>query len=792
MLPAPLQRLMSAVREGISYGFMSGLIVLFLILIGFPIRIENLALFSLFFVMFIVAGRLVRKFYDQGPAYLVKNVITMGAVTALMLFLFMSLINRWQTDGVDVKKYFDSINLKAISVLTGVPEAELHPNPPRNPLTGDYPEGAQLRTDPMRLTFDSNTALHLKLGLAKSAWADVNLVIGGFYGFLIVLVGSAFLGGVVAWLMIFTEIGRRRAALNARFADNPVSHWLVMLMPLLLFAFLWLTVSQNGNDPVIRIKENRQELQLLVGFGMILFGLIAVRVAEPTDWKLNYPLRLGIVIGVIGVLTALGIGRIVNDNLYIVATSGSPRGSEAITIALLVGLAAILIGQNAIALRNPARFETQFAGSIALMILFLMPMFLDQYQNDVMTLVGINILLGLGLNIVVGYAGLLDLGYVAFFALGSYTYAFLSSNQQNYDNSGESLGYKFAGNDDMVIRMAALITITVIVTAVVLTIGLTLWRRRQLHQVQRVAARPRLIDVPERPTAGVTLLLTVIAVSVSLIVAALLGRTAFYDNLFGGASPFLVGLVAGVVVSGLSGIALGIPVLRLRGDYLAIVTLGFGEIIRLLFNNLRDYTGGPQGVLQIPRPLPEDASGSVTYLIIVYLVFLGAGLVAFFSSRLKNSRTGRAWAAMKSDEDIAQSMGVNLVQSKLMAFAIGATFAGVGGVLFAARQRNIFPKDFNLEVSIEVLSLVIIGGMGSIPGVIMGAIALIGVPEVLRELSQYRILAFGALLVTMVIIRPEGLLPAPSPQMRAKAHALVHGEAPPDDDESLPREDDES
>lgn len=128
---------------------------------------------------------------------------------------------------------------------------------------------------------------------------------------------------------------------------------------------------------------------------------------------------------------------------------------------------------------------------------------------------------------------------------------------------------------------------------------------------------------------------------------------------------------------------------------------------------------------------------------------------------------------MKSDEDIAQSMGVHLVQSKLAAFAIGAAFAGIGGVLFAARQRNIFPNDFRLDVSIEVLSLVIIGGMGSIPGVIMGAIALIGVPEVLRELSTYRILVFGALLVTMVIIRPKGLLPAPTLQLQERARALA-------------------
>ncbi len=133
---------------------------------------------------------------------------------------------------------------------------------------------------------------------------------------------------------------------------------------------------------------------------------------------------------------------------------------------------------------------------------------------------------------------------------------------------------------------------------------------------------------------------------------------------------------------------------------------------------------------------------------------------------------------MRSDEDIAESMGIHLVQTKLTAFATGAALAGVGGVLFAARQRNIYPSDFNLEVSIQVLSLIIIGGMGSIPGVIMGAIVLIGVPEVLRELSTYRILVFGALLVAMVIIRPSGLLPEPPTQLQARARALVHKHPP--------------
>ena len=197
----------------------------------------------------------------------------------------------------------------------------------------------------------------------------------------------------------------------------------------------------------------------------------------------------------------------------------------------------------------------------------------------------------------------------------------------------------------------------------------------------------------------------------------------------------------------------------MRGDYLAIVTLGFGEIIRLIMNNQTELTGGAQGILQIQ---PPEIFGFVinTPLRFYYLIFIGAVLVAFVTARLNNSRIGRAWIAMREDEDVAQAMGINTVNYKLLAFATGAAFAGLAGLIFAARQRNIFPADFGLLVSIEALSLIIIGGMGSIPGVIAGAVALKGLPELLRALQEYRLLIYGALLVVMMLVRPEGLLPS--------------------------------
>lgn len=222
---------------------------------------------------------------------------------------------------------------------------------------------------------------------------------------------------------------------------------------------------------------------------------------------------------------------------------------------------------------------------------------------------------------------------------------------------------------------------------------------------------------------------------------------------------FWVGLPVAFLLGAFTGVLLGTPVLKMRGDYLAIVTLGFGEIIRLLVLNLRDYTGGPGGVLKIPSPVLFGLDlGSP--MGILYLTMAIGVLVTVITLRLHDSRLGRAWVALREDEDVAEAMGINLVSIKLLAFGAGASFAALGGAIYAARQVNIFPDNFALDVSINVLSLIIIGGIGSIEGVVLGSIALIGLPEILRSVAEYRIIAFGALLVVMMIIRPEGFLPS--------------------------------
>ena len=310
---------------------------------------------------------------------------------------------------------------------------------------------------------------------------------------------------------------------------------------------------------------------------------------------------------------------------------------------------------------SPTRQRTVKISSLLLLfiLLLVLPQIFGLFLSEVLTIVGLYVLLGLGLNIVVGFAGLLDLGYVAFFAIGAYTVAVLTS-----------------------------------------------------------------------PELG------------------------FFHLSFWEALPFAIFM--GVI----SGVLLGIPVLKMRGDYLAIATLGFGEIIRILVLSdfLRPWLGGAQGIGKIPKA----HIGSIEFATpqqIYYLIFAGCLLVGFISWRLRDSRLGRAWMAVREDEDAAQAMGINLVSTKLLAFATGAAFSALSGAIFASKLGSVYPHSFNVMISINILCLIIVGGMGSIPGVLVGAIALVGLPELLREFAEYRLLVYGAALVAMMILRPEGLWP---------------------------------
>lgn len=288
------------------------------------------------------------------------------------------------------------------------------------------------------------------------------------------------------------------------------------------------------------------------------------------------------------------------------------------------------------------------------LVLFLMilPLFLNNYYIDVLTLAGLYAVLALGLNISVGLAGLLDLGYIAFYAIGAYAYALMSTK-----------------------------------------LGVSFW-----------------LAMP----------------------------------------------IGGLFASGI-GFLLGIITLRLRGDYLAIVTLGFIQIVHLILNNWDSLTGGPNGILGIARP-------SIAFLkfnqpIHFYYLILGiAVLTAVVITRLNNSRIGRAWIAMREDEIAAEAMGIDTTRMKCLAFSLGAFWGGLAGVFFAGKFAFVSPESFTFFESIFVLAMIVLGGMGSIPGAIIGAMILIILPEILRGLASYRMLVFGATLVAMMIFRPQGLI----------------------------------
>ncbi len=234
-------------------------------------------------------------------------------------------------------------------------------------------------------------------------------------------------------------------------------------------------------------------------------------------------------------------------------------------------------------------------------------------------------------------------------------------------------------------------------------------------------------------------------------------------------------------LSGLAGILLGFPVLRLRGDYLAIVTLGFGEIIRILLNNLDTYTNGPNGIDDIPAPTlfniafvkrPDEGmlafhkffdvkySSEYRIIFVYFVIFIMVLLTLFLVNRLLRMPVGRAWEALREDEIACKSLGLNLTLIKLSAFAIGAFFAGSAGAFFAAKQGFINPESFTFIESAIILAIVVLGGMGSQIGVILAAIALTVIPEMAREYADYRMIIFGAVMVLMMTWRPQGLIPA--------------------------------
>ncbi len=267
--------------------------------------------------------------------------------------------------------------------------------------------------------------------------------------------------------------------------------------------------------------------------------------------------------------------------------------------------------------------------------------------------------------------------------------------------------------------------------------------------------------------------------------------SAYWDLGFWEALP-----IAGVV-SAAVGILLALPVLRLRGDYLAIVTLGFGEIIRIVLINWQSFTYGPNGVNGLPRPtffglpltarapgggktlaqfLGIDFNQAQRYVFLYFVTLALALLVNSFIRRLRRLPVGRAWEALREDEIASRALGINPVSVKLSAFSVGALLAGFAGVFFATRQGFVSPESFNFQESATVLAIVVLGGMGSQLGIAVAAIILVTLPEFGRDFAQFRMLLFGAAMVGIMIWRPRGLFSIRTPSIRLGATRL--GETP--------------
>ena len=249
---------------------------------------------------------------------------------------------------------------------------------------------------------------------------------------------------------------------------------------------------------------------------------------------------------------------------------------------------------------------------------------------------------------------------------------------------------------------------------------------------------------------------------------------------------FWVCLPLAGVFAAAAGLAIGFPILRLRGDYLAIVTLGFGQIVRIILINWQSLTGGPDGITGIPRPsffgLPfaAGAAGGMTFaqffgipfsanhrIYFLYYVILALVIAAaWLTQRMRRLPLGRAWEALREDEIACRSLGLNPTTIKLSAFALGASFAGLAGSFFATRQGFISPESFTFLESAIILAIVVLGGMGSLVGIVLAAILLVGLPEWFRELEQYRMLAFGGAMVLIMLWRPQGLLAQRTPTVR--------------------------
>ncbi len=823
-----LQRLrstLSTVRSGINTGILLGLGLIFLTLIGLPsddsAQLAATAVPLYLFIAGVIGWLVAKQFSRETTRLAIQNAFAAGLSGAIVFLLFLGLINRWHAQGIDVAGlYFANMNTYPMHILSGVPLEELRPNTAVDVITGQLPDDAYIRTNPFTLTFDKDRAI-FSIG---------SLAIGGFYGLAIMLTLASTIGGILEQTLFRIDWrplrARVREATQGTFFHRTLPtlfHWLILLSPVLIFLMFWATVEhERGTEQTIFsfVSElglgtnlfgeptysdlqlidlndtfnlsnesliNDVSIQLGMTFLLIIMAIVALRRAQTDPSRFNYATRVVLNLIPYLVLSLMALWRVETSRINIIAPSFDVLGLDQHDWTLLVmGIGwIVLLAYIIYAQRTPENFELTFAVSLSLVAFLISPLFMTQYQTFVVGRVMLAVMFGLGLNIVVGYAGLLDLGYVAFYAIGAYTFAFIAYESEQFKlSTGQlnTLGWT---------TLAA-----IVIAPIFMLLAAQIWQRLSADKSSMTIAESNDYGIRQNYRAYQTssgllrkakvwenqppMLFSLAIVAIAIVIIFIAGDILQNLNLgeFDATivSSFLVAIPIALMAGAFAGIMLGFPVLRLRGDYLAIVTLGFGEIISLALKNLDNITGGPSGAIGIPKPVPSGTSIPTSNLILLYISVVGAMIVLYISSNLRHSRIGRAWLAMRSDEDIAQAMGINLVNLKLLAFSLGAAMAALAGMIFASRQSSIFPDDFSLEISINVLSLVIIGGMGSLPGVIVGSIVLIGLPELLRPVADYRIMAFGLLLILTMIVRPEGLMPSPPPELEERARQLAEAE----------------
>lgn len=446
-------------------------------------------------------------------------------------------------------------------------------------------------------------------------------------------------------------------------------------------------------------------------------------------------------------------------------------GLSGVWILPLIGALSGLIGAAFLLLPKGIRHPI----SSGLLILIFMALFSGIFRVVLINQGGVWQVIAKGLF---GQTGLTLIGAIIFFGAVVFLNAFWSSKGDEYKARLNQL----PKSRQTTLRVVFLALI------VLIALGLPQMSGPFIAQVIVIISLYILMGLGLNITLGFAGLLDLGFVAFYAIGAYTVGLLTSYGPFGLQHIPFWVSVPIAVLVAMLFGAFLGLPVLGVRGDYLAIATLGFGEIVRLLAGSdfLAPYFGGPRGIIGIQKPcigtlgefvktdLPRVCNGIEfgTPQAIYYIAVVSALLIAFVAWRLRESRLGRAWMAIREDEDVAEALGVNLVQTKLLAYMLGAAFAGLGGAIFTVLIGSIFASSMQLLVSINVVALIIVGGMGSIPGVIVGAIALIGLPELLREVSEFRYLIYGLTLIVMMLAKPEGLWPS-----QATRRELHHADA---------------